>query len=143
MIRPIQQSVTLSASPAELFDTFLDSKKHSAITNARAHISRKVGGRFTAFNGQPRGRTLLVVPKRLIVQAWRSSQWKTGDPDSILILQFSKAPRGGTIDLLHVNVPAHDRAAVSKGWRTYYWTPWRRYLAKRTSWPGVGLNRAT
>ena len=115
MIRPIQQAVTLSASPAELFDTFLDSKQHSAVTNARAQISRKVGGRFTAFNGQLRGRTLLVVPKRLIVQAWRSSQWKAGDLDSILILQFSEAPRGGKIDLLQrvANVLLDTLEAVS------------------------------
>jgi hypothetical protein len=31
MTRPIQQSVTLEAAPGELFDTFRDSKKHSAV----------------------------------------------------------------------------------------------------------------
>ena len=131
MTRAIQQSVTLKASPAELYETFLDSKKHSGVTGAPAKISRTAGGRFTAFGGQLQGRTLLTVPKRLIVQAWRSSQWKAGDPDSILILQFSKAARGSTIDLVHVNVPAHDHKGVTQGWRTYYWKPWRSYLAKK------------
>ena len=94
MTRSIRQSVTLNASPEELYETFLDSRKHAAVTGAPAKINRKVGGRFTAFNGQLRGRTLLVEPKRLIVQAWRSSQWKPEDPDSILVLQFSKAAQG-------------------------------------------------
>ena len=131
MTRAIQQSVTLNASPAELYEAFLDSKKHSAVTGAPAKISRTAGGRFTAFGGQLRGRTLLTVPKRLIVQAWRSSQWKAGEPDSILILRFSKAAPGGTIDLVHVNVPAHDHKGVTQGWRIYYWKPWKSYLAKR------------
>ena len=131
MTRPIRQSVTLNASPEELYETFLDSRKHAAVTGAPTKIDRKVGGRFTAFNGQLKGRTLLVEPKRLIVQAWRSSQWKPEDPDSILVLRFSKAAQGGLIDLVHVNVPAGDHKGVTAGWRMYYWRPWKSYLAKK------------
>src|SRR5260221_321891 len=36
MTRPIQQSLTLNAAPRELFNTFLDSKKHAALTGAPA-----------------------------------------------------------------------------------------------------------
>ena len=101
------------------------------MTGAPAKINRTIGGRFTAFGGQLRGRTLMVVPEQLIVQAWRSRQWKTTDPDSILIIRFRKAVRGGTIDLVHVNVPAHDHKGVAQGWRRYCWKPWRSYLAKK------------
>lgn len=131
MTRAIQQSVTLKASPDALYETFLDSKKHSIMTGAPARISRRVGGRFTAFGGQITGKTLLMVPRRLIVQAWRSRHWKAGDPDSILVLEFSKAGRGGTIDLVHVNVPAHDHKGVANGWRTHYWKPWKAHIATR------------
>lgn len=34
MTPPIWQSVTLNASPEELYETFLDSKKHAAVTGA-------------------------------------------------------------------------------------------------------------
>ena len=54
MTRAIQQSVTLKASPDELYETFLDSKKHATMTGAQAKISRTIGGRFTAFGGQLR-----------------------------------------------------------------------------------------
>jgi activator of HSP90 ATPase len=129
--RAIHQTVTLKASPDELFDAFLDPKRHSAITGAPARVSRTAGATFTAFGGHLRGRNLLIAPKRLIVQAWRSSGWKKKDPDSILVLQFSKAPGGGRIDLVHVNVPEHDHKGVTKGWRMYYWSPWKSYLAKK------------
>ena len=125
----IQQSVILKASPSELFEAFLDSRKHSALTGAPAKVSRRVGGRFTAFGGQLLGRNLVIVPKKMIVQAWRAKQWKAADPDSILVLRFSKAPGGARIDLVHVNVPAYDHKGVTQGWGKYYWRPWKAFLA--------------
>ena len=129
MRRPIQQSVTLKAAPRKLFDTFLDSKKHTALTGAPAKIGKKAGAAFSAFGGRLSGRTLLVVPGRLIVQSWRSTGWEARDPDSILILEFSKTKGGGRVDLVHVGVPQHDRRGVSNGWKKYYWVPWQRRLA--------------
>ena len=131
MSAPIRQSIILKASPAVLFDAFLDSKKHSQITGAPATVSRRPGGRFTAFGGALSGHNLLLVPGRMIVQAWRSTQFKAGDPDSILVLTFNKVVGGTRIDLVHVNVPAHDHKGVSKGWPKYYWAPWKSHLAKR------------
>jgi len=94
MTKAIQQSVRFPASPKELFDIYLDSRKHSAATGGSARMSRKVGGTFTAWNEQLRGRNLVIVPNRLIVQAWRATHWKASEPDSILVLEFSKAPGG-------------------------------------------------
>jgi activator of HSP90 ATPase len=131
MTKAIRQSVRFPVSPGELFETYLDSKQHSAATGGRAQISRKVGGRFRAWNGQLSGRNLLIVPNRMIVQAWRSVNFKASDPDSILILQFGKTASGGQIDLVHANVPPQDHAGVTKGWDKYYWTPWKKYFAGR------------
>lgn len=131
MTRAIQQSIVLKASPEELFEAFLDSKKHSAATGMPTKASRRQGGSFSAFGGQISGRNLLIVPKRIIVQAWRASHWKVEDQDSILVLRFSEAPAGGRIDLVHVNVPEHDHKGVTEGWPKYYWKPWKAYLAGR------------
>jgi len=131
MTKPIVQSVTFKASPEELFEIFTDSKKHSAATRAKASVSAKAGAKFTAFEGMLSGRNLLVVPGRMIVQAWRASPWKDSDLDSILVLNFSKAPGGGRIDLVHVGVPQHDHKGVTKGWPVYYWKPWKTYLKRK------------
>jgi len=129
--KPIVQSVIFKASPEELFEIYTDSKKHSAATGAKATVSGKARGRFTAFDGMLAGRNLVVIPGRMIVQAWRATHWKDDDLDSILVLNFSKAPGGGRIDLVHVGVPAHDHKGVTKGWPKYYWKPWKKYLTKR------------
>ena len=131
MTKPIVQSVVFPTSPAKLFAIYTDSARHSAATGAKASVSAQAGATFTAFDGMLEGRNLLVVPGRMIVQAWRASHWKKSDLDSILTLTFSKAPGGGRIDLVHVGVPAHDHRGVTQGWPKYYWNPWRAYLKRR------------
>ena len=56
MTRAIQQSMKLAASPEELYRTFLDSKKHTAMTGMPAKISAKIGGKWSAFGGSIWGR---------------------------------------------------------------------------------------
>jgi activator of HSP90 ATPase len=131
MTKPIVQSVTFKSSPEELFAIFTDSKKHSAATGAKARVSAKAGAKWTAYDGMILGKNLVVVPGRMIVQAWRASHWNGSDPDSILIMNFSQAVGGGRIDLVHVGVPQHDHQGVSKGWPQYYWKPWKAYLKGR------------
>jgi activator of HSP90 ATPase len=126
----IQQSVQFSAAPATLYTLFADSMAHSAATGMPAKISRKVGGEWSAFGGMIHGRNLVLIPGRMIVQTWRGL-WKKSSPDSILIVTFSKASRGGRVHLTHVKVPSYDQKGVRQGWPKYYWKPWRAYLAKR------------
>jgi activator of HSP90 ATPase len=133
LLKPIVQSAKFSASPKELFETFLDSKKHSAATGAPAKISRKVGGEFTAWHGQLWGRNLMIVPGRLIVQAWRSTNFKKSDLDSILVLEFTKDGNGGRVQMVHANVPEQDHKGVANGWPKYYWKPWKKYFATKRS----------
>jgi len=128
----IEQSVVLPSSAAKLYAAYLDSREHSRFTGAPAKVSGKVGGKFTAFGGQLAGRNLLLVPNRMIVQAWRATHWPRTDADSILILRFSEAAGGARIDLVHVNVPEHDHKGVTNGWSSYYWVPWKAYLRKNS-----------
>jgi activator of HSP90 ATPase len=131
MSRTIAHTVTLPAPPERLFQIYLSSREHGAAIGSTAKVSRRAGGPFTAFRGMLRGRMLAILPRHLIVQTWRGSDWKKSEPDSILVLAFSKATRGGRITLVHANVPERHQAAIRKGWQTYYWRPWRRYLSGR------------
>jgi hypothetical protein len=54
----------------------------------------------------------MFVPGKLIVQSWRAKSWKKKDPDSILVLLFSKTSRGGQIELIHVGMPSYDYLAI-------------------------------
>jgi activator of HSP90 ATPase len=126
----IEQSITFKSTPAELYELFMDSAKHTAATGAPAKISRKVGGKWTAFGGALVGKNLELFPNAMIVQAWRSTNFKKDDPDSILIVRFEKTPNGATVHLTHVGVPKQDHKGVTNGWKKYYWGPWKKYFKK-------------
>jgi activator of HSP90 ATPase len=130
MPKTIQHKVTFRASPDALFDLYLNSRRHSAATGSRAIMSRTVGGKFMAYEGHLRGRNLAIVPKRLIVQSWRGSDWTKRDLDSILVLVFSRVRGGGRISMSHVNVPDAHASSIDRGWVEYYWRPWRAYLRR-------------
>ncbi len=130
MTKAIQHAVRFEASPKQLFEMYMDSRKHSEATGGRARIERKVGGKFSTWNGALSGRNLKIVPNKMIVQAWRSVHFKLSDPDSILILQFRKAGAGCIVEMVHANVPVQDHQGVRGGWPKYYWRPWKKYLAR-------------
>jgi activator of HSP90 ATPase len=132
MTPTIQYSATFEkATPAKLYALFADSAKHTAATGMPAKISRKVGGNWTAFGKMLLGKNLVLIPNRMIVQTWRSSEWKKSDPDSILIVSFEKVTGGAKADLVHVGVPEYDHAGVTEGWIKYYWEPWKAYLSAK------------
>ena len=126
----IQQSVRFRTTPQALFEMYLDSRKHSLSTGAKAQLSRKVGGRFRAFAGKLEGKNLHIVPGKQIVQLWRATRWKKEDA-SVLILNFTRVAGGAQVDLIHIGVPAYDQRGVRKGWPTYYWRPWKKYLQEK------------
>jgi activator of HSP90 ATPase len=89
MTKAIQQSVKFTVSPETRFEMYMDSDRHTQATGRPAKLGRNAGGGFTAFGGMLVGKSLLIVPKKMIVQSWRSWAWKKTDSDSILVLKLS------------------------------------------------------
>lgn len=82
MAKTIRQTVNLDAPPHVVFGALLDSKKHSAFTGDTARISRKVGGTFSTFGGYATGKNLRIEKDKVIVQSWRTTDFKEKEPDS-------------------------------------------------------------
>ena len=74
-------SCTLPASPEAVYDAWLDSACHGAMTGAPATIGKRVGEPYAAWDGYITGKTLELVPGRRIVQSWRTSEFADADPD--------------------------------------------------------------
>jgi activator of HSP90 ATPase len=130
-MKTIIQKVKFKAAPKELYDIFLDSKKHSLATGSKANVNSKIGGKFTAWDGYISGRNLGLVPGQMIVQSWRTSEFKKADQDSVLILTFEKAPGGTSMTMIHTSVPDARAPHFEKGWHEHYWRPIQKYLKER------------
>ena len=127
--KTVLQSVTLKGSPHEVYEMFLDSRKHAKFTEMKARISRKVGGKFAACEGYIEGVNLDLVPDKKIVQPWRGSDWPEGHY-SKATLPFQKVKTGTRLTFRQSGVPVEHYKDISQGWRDYYWTPLKKALEK-------------
>jgi hypothetical protein len=64
--KTLQQAVTFKASPREVYDMLMDSKKHRSLSGEPAKISKKVGGKFTAWGSHLSGINLVLKPGKKI-----------------------------------------------------------------------------
>jgi len=132
MAKTILQTVIFkNTAPETLYDIYMDSKKHSKAIGAGVKISSKAGSSYSAWDGYITGKTFQLAKGKMILQSWRSTDFKSGDLDSTLILQFEKKGSVALLHMVHANVPDHQAAGVKSGWNDYYWKLWKQYLAKK------------
>lgn len=127
--KTIDQSVTINASPHDVYEALMDSEKHSRFTGAKASISREIGAAFSAYDGALSGTILELVPDVKIVQSWHASDegWTPGHYSTAT---FSlEAVDGGTqLTFVQTGVPEQSFEDISQGWRDYYWDKMKQML---------------
>src|SRR5574341_2038648 len=122
MATTIRQSVTLRASPKAVYDALMDSRQHSRFTGSKAAISRRVGGKFTAYDGYASGKNLELVPGKKIVQTWRASEWPKGRVSKVTF-SLRKTKTGTKLVFTQTGIPSNQGASLKRGWIEFYWTP--------------------
>jgi activator of HSP90 ATPase len=125
--KTIRQTVILKASPHDVYEALMDSKKHARFTGGKAYVNREVGGKFSAFDGYAEGVNLELVPDKKIVQTWRAEDWPEGHFSKVTFL-LGKAQGGTRLTFTQVGVPEEQYEDVSQGWRDYYWVPMKEML---------------
>lgn len=125
----------LPASPHAVYDAWLSSAGHSAMTGAKAKASTKVGAAYSAWDGYIVGRNLELVPDRRIVQSWRTSEFAADDPNSTITIELTPLGAGTRLSLRHVGVPDGQTAYEKGGWRDNYFEPMKAYFARRGASP--------
>jgi activator of HSP90 ATPase len=130
MPRSVKQEVVLNATPVEVYNALMDSRKHGAFTGAPAKISKKVGGVVSCYGGGIQAINVELVAGKRIIQSWRGSQWKPGEW-SLAIFNLKKRGKKTTLSLEQYGVPDHDVAMVRKGWKDYYWIKMNDYFDRR------------
>jgi len=127
MLETIQLSATLPASPEQIYRDWLSSTGHTAFTGSPAEVDPAVGGRFTAWDGYIAGTNIELEPYRRILQAWRTSEFPTGSPDSRLEVLLEAVEGGTRLTINHSHIPEGQGAMYAQGWQDFYFTPMRAY----------------
>lgn len=127
--KTINQSVVLNASPKEVYDALMDSKKHSQFTGEKAQISNKVNGRFTAYSGYIEGESLKLTPGKIIVQSWRGTDWPKGHFSKVTYTLTKKGNKT-QIKFKQEGVPVEQYDPIKQGWTDYYWEPLKKVFNK-------------
>ncbi len=114
----------------ELYDAWLDTKKHGEMTGSTAFVAPGIGGKFSAWDGYIEGTTLELEPNKRIVQAWRSSDFPEGSPDSRVEIIFEQADAGTKVTIKHTNIPDGQGPEFKDGWDEFYFEPMKAYFKK-------------
>jgi activator of HSP90 ATPase len=133
MSTTIRQTVSFDASPHAVFEALLDSRKHSAFTGAKASLSRKVGGKISAWDGYIEGKNLRIEKDKVIVQSWRTTEFTESDPDSQVMFHLSEKGKGTRLMFVHSKVPDRLAEELRQGWIDNYWVPLKEYLESPTA----------
>ena len=128
MVTRFKVSSVIPASPMAIYDAWLNSKLHGAMTGGgKAKASTKVGAPFTSFDGYSYGANLELVPGKRIVQSWRSTDFAAADPDSTIEVTLSAVPGGTRLYLLHAGIP-EGQDDYKEGWKEFYFGPMKAYF---------------
>jgi activator of HSP90 ATPase len=127
--KTIRQSVIFKASPHEVFEAIMDSSKHAKFTGAQVIMSRKVGGKFSVYDGDIEGTNLELVPDQKIVQSWRYSDWPEGQYSKVTF-SLKEVAMGTRLIFTQTGVPDEHYEDIAQGWRDYYWEPMKEMFEK-------------
>ena len=125
--KTLHQSVKLQASPHDVYEALMDSKKNAAFTGAAAKISQKKGGKFSTFDDYATGENLELVPDKKIVQSWRAADWPKGHY-SVATFELKPAGKGTQLDFTQTDIPEEVYDDIEQGWVEWYWEKLKTYF---------------
>lgn len=127
-VEHIEVKGVVPATPQEVWDAWVDGKRHGEMTGGPATSEPVVGGACTAWDGYIQGRYLELEPGRRIVQTWRTTDFPEGAEDSRLEVILEAVGRGTRVTFRHQDLPEGRGEDFAQGWEQYYLEPMRSYF---------------
>jgi activator of HSP90 ATPase len=128
MAKSIKQIVTFSATAEVVYALLMNSKKHSAFSEAPAKISTKIGGKVSCYSGYIDAINIELNPNKKIIQAWRGSDWKAGDW-SLVIYSLKNKGKKTELTFEQHGIPDEHVTHIKQGWKDHYWNKMKEYIS--------------
>jgi activator of HSP90 ATPase len=122
-----QLEAFIKASPQRIYEAWLDSDEHTAMTGGDALITDEIDDKFTAWDGYIWGNNLELRPYEYIKQSWKTSDFDEDQDYSILEVFLEPHEDGTRIILKHTNLTYKDEQ-YKKGWQENYFDPMKTYF---------------
>lgn len=119
-----QEILHFSTTGENLYNTILSSTLHTALTQSKAVIDPKPGGKYTAYDGYIHGTILELHPYNKIVKTWIATEedWPEGH-ESVVVFEFEETASGTQLRFTHSQIPEGMLERFREGWKSYYWEP--------------------
>jgi activator of HSP90 ATPase len=131
-MKPILISSIFDTNAAFLYKFFLDSKLHTEVTESKAVISNKIGGKFTVWDGYIKGEIVALEANKKITQKWRTTEFNKNDKDSILEITIEEINKNKSkLILKHSEIPEGTEEEYKQGWKEYYIKPLKEFIKKQ------------
>ena len=128
-MKTIKQEVHFDVSMREVYETYVDAKKHAAFSGANVKFEARTGGKFDIWDGELTGENIKLIPGKKIVQKWRSSDWPEGHY-SHLTIDLKPDGDGTKLVLTQTDIPEDKYDDINSGWHEYYWEPMEKFFKK-------------
>ena len=125
-----QKFIIPKVSPQQVFEAYVDPKKHTEFTGSKATGKPLVGGKFTAWDKYIFGKYIELETGKRVVQEWSSTDFPKNYPPSKLELTFREAPKGTEITMVQSYVPNELSEEIADGWTEFYWDPLKKFFKK-------------
>ena len=127
--KKILKNLIFKAKPDEIYEAWMDSKKHMKFTESKAKISNEVGGNFICGDGYIKGKSIELIPGEKIVQQWQADEagWPKKHYSTITII-LERVEEGTKFKFKQTGVPVKCYDDIKQGWNDYYWGPLKNYL---------------
>ena len=124
----IEMSWILEARPKAVYDAWLSSELHTAMTGGQAVIEASEGGAFTAWDGYIWGVTKKLEKNRRVIQTWRTTDFSRNAADSKIEVEFRPFQGKTQLVLRHTRLKKGDGATYTLGWFQFYLEPMQRFF---------------
>lgn len=123
--------VLIPALPLQIYDAWLEGRKHTDMTGSKAEGYGKVGKPFTAWDGYISGTNIELIDGKKIVQLWRASEFAPDAPDSRVEIDLTRIKGGTVVTINHSKIPDGLAAEYKKRWVDYYFKPMTKYFENK------------
>ena len=128
MKKDFSMSSIFPVNPQAVYEAWMSSEGHTAMTGSKAKVKPVVGGKFSAWEGYISGITLELIPYERIVQEWRTTEFPKDSANSHVEITLEAVKKGTKLTLIHSGLPQGTADEYRKGWEDFYFKPMNEYF---------------